>query len=155
MDVSQAVNSLAEELRSHDTDLYVFQPADQEGRFFIGQAFLVGAATIFITAFLKGISTAVEKRAANWGETVGEWMCERLEELFRGRTSPVSENEVKGASAVAGNALARLSDTQRAKLLSEVQESIALVLERRGVAEKVTSIVVTRVREEALGLAGS
>jgi len=60
MDTSQAIKAVSSEIQKKDSDLYVFQPEDQKERFFIGAVLISSAATVILSAFLKGLGSALE-----------------------------------------------------------------------------------------------
>jgi hypothetical protein len=131
MDKSQAIKSLSTEIESSDTGLYAFQPKDQKEKFFIGAAVITAAATVLLTAFFNGLESALKRRMQKWGDTLGTWIGDRLESLFK--ASATVDDDLDRRIAAVKTLIAAASAEERAQVAAEVQKVIEDTLRKHGV----------------------
>lgn len=106
MQPNEAAASLASDLSSSDDALMVFQPEDQDKQFFFGAEFIAGAAVVLLTAFFAGMAEAVKGRTKDWGKSLGEVLCDKLEALFKkGTAAPDAATELDAAMGQAKQAI--------------------------------------------------
>jgi hypothetical protein len=131
MGSKDAIQGLAADLKRVDTVLYAYQPEDVKERFFIDGGVITGAAALLLIAFLGGVTDKLQPHAKKAGESLGEWLGKRLENLFR-RQFPDDadvEEAAKRAAAVAGSASP--ADLERA--IAATRQETQAALSARGV----------------------
>jgi len=153
MDKSQAIKSLSAELESSYTDLYAFQPVAQTEKFFVGEAVIVAAATVLLTAFLKGLESGLEPRMKIAGEALAAWIDDRLESLFK--APPPVDGELDRTAAVVRDLVAKLSAGQQSQIAEEVQKLIEDTLRKHGVPQDRAAAIAASTRQSGIGLATS
>ncbi len=154
MDTFQAIKAISGEIQKKDSDLYVFQPEDQKERFFIEAALISSAASIILSAFFKGLGSALEKKVEDWGEKVGAWMCEQLKALFRSKAQPVNKNELDNAITAAKNMVTGLDADQRGKVVSSVEKEMVRIFEESGMTEDRAIAIAASVGQSVISLIG-
>lgn len=152
MDKAQAIRSLSAEIELSDTDLYYFQPKDQKEKFFIGEVAITAAATVLLTAFLSGLESSLQPRIKKWGDTLGTWISDQLESLFK-PVPPAVDDELERRIATVRNLVAAASTEERAQVAEEVEKLIQDTLSKRGVPQDRAAAIAASTRQSAMGLA--
>ena len=141
--------AVSSDLKKVDSALYVFQPADQDERFFIGEAILFAIATALLTAFFKGIISDLEKRSHAAGALFSGWMCEKIEGLFRSKTPQADKKGLDQAASEAKGVIANLSIDRKTKAIDEVENALKANLKAKGMLDTQASEIAAIVRESA------
>lgn len=143
---NEAIDIVAKEL-SIGNPLYAFKPEDVEEKFFIGEAIITAAATIFIAAFAKGINTALEKKGQELGETVGNWFVGKLEGLFRKpKDAKSEEDKLKKDIKELSQFGSKLDKKTRDARLDATEEVVTQKLKERGVSSKKAEEIAKKGR---------
>jgi hypothetical protein len=153
MDKSQAIKSLATELETKDTDIYYFQPKGGP-QHFIAAAVITGTAVVLLTAFLKGLESALQPKAQKLGGALGTWISDRLESLFKAKAQPATEAELDRIAGTVRSLVAGASPQRRDQIAAEVEKFISDVLSQRGVPQDHAASIAASTRRSGMELAG-
>jgi hypothetical protein len=150
MDKSQAIRSLAEELESKDTDIYCFQPKGGAENF-IAETVITGAAVVLLTAFLKGLESTLKPELDKLGATLGTWISDRLESLFKAQ--PANDAELDRIAGTVRSLVAQASPKQREQVAAKVEDFLQDVLVQHGVSKNDAGAIAASTRRSAMKLA--
>lgn len=124
---TNAVENLAADLGS---EVYVLAPDD--GRYFLGEAAMVGVAAVLVSAFLRGLSAGAESKLEAWGRSCGEWLTARVAALARDAAGTDAQEELASEARDAAESGAE-----------EYREAVVLVLEQVLAARGMTQTEAT------------
>ncbi|MFX0152646.1 MAG: hypothetical protein ACFFAJ_17820 [Candidatus Hodarchaeota archaeon] len=140
---------VVEELEKADAPLTLFIPDDVEKGYFLGEAAIIAAATIFLTAFMKGVKSSLEKKAESLGKTVTDWVIGKIEGLFRDSgKKPEADNKSLENEAKNINKLGA-EKQELDKALASSQEMIADLLKEKGVLANRADQISEAIRKAA------
>jgi hypothetical protein len=142
----QAVARVRDVLYENDEDLYVYQPPGEDH--FIGEAVVIGAAGVFLGAFFKGIQASAEKRMEAWGESVGTWVFDRIQALFRRGNGEASTREAKQIAAEARRAVASSAGALTPDQLAQVEARLRTALAEQGIPDYRAADIARAVAAE-------
>jgi hypothetical protein len=146
MSESDNITSLAKELSSGNS-LMAFKPDDVEQKFFIGETIIIAAATVFGTAFLKGINSALEKRGEELGKVVTDWVVNKIEGLFRKpKDAKNVEDESKKESIELGKSASKLDEKTVTTRMDIIEKQIEAKLVEQGVSPKQAKNIAKKSR---------
>jgi hypothetical protein len=144
------IDALADEFRSDDSPLMAFKPDDVEAKFFIGEAIIVAAATIFVGAFYEGVKEALKEKGKSLGKTVTTWIVDKLEGLFRKPKDAKTEEEKVKKDLKDFRSTANKLDKKELKNTFDITEKfVTETMKKRGVPQDKASEIAKKVRKSA------
>lgn len=146
MDASQAIAEVTIVLEKNDESLYVFIPFDSEQRYFIDQIIIGAAATFLLSAFLRGVKEALDKRLSNWGKELTEWLLDRLEALFKREDTHMGEEEIEEYAEAVRKLMSNRPPTALEAELATSEAFIVELLKSQGVLPSNAQEIATAIR---------
>lgn len=146
---NESIELVTKEL-STGTPLYAFKPNDVEEKFFIGEAIIAAAAAVFVTAFLKGVNEALEKRGEELGKTITTWVVDKISGLFRKPKEAKSlEDEFKKELHALSKSASKIDNKTLNARLDIVEKQITAKLTEKGVLPKKAREIARKSRAAA------
>ncbi len=152
MDTNTAISNIAYLIEENDAAFYVFQPPDLEQKFFLETAAISAAATILLTAFLKGVMSKLEDRAEGLGEKVADWMVDQLGQLFRSSPNKLLQEDLQSIADKTKGALAISDDIRTSSAFEETEQLMNNLLEQRGFLDTRANQITNTVCKSANSL---
>ena len=129
-----------------------FQPGDVQEKFFIETAAIYAAATVILSAFLKGVMSRLEVRAEGLGEKSVEWMVDRLEELFRSGADETAEAELEETVDKVRTAVANSDSANVSAAVEDAEVQLKEKLDEHNMLRERSDQIVGVVRHSAMTL---
>lgn len=149
MERIQSIEPVVQELSSGNP-LYAFKPDDVQANFFIGETIIIAAATAFVTAFFKGVNSALEKRGEELGKKVTNWLADKIQGLFqKPEEAKAKEEELKKELAELSKSASKADKKTKNDSLDFIEKAIVEELEGRGVLPKKAKEIAKKSRESA------
>lgn len=151
MNEDESIDAVVEEFRNDDSSLYAFKPYDVE-RFFIGEAIISAAATIFVAAFYEGVKEVLKERGESLGKTITNWVVDKLEGLFKKpKDAEKEEEKVKRDLQDFSSAASKLDTKELKNTFDSTEKIIIETMTKRGVPVDQASEIAKKVRKAAEG----